>query len=277
MLRWAAVLLVSILPVPAPAQTETGSAFTPAPAIDPSTLSDQDLLTLLREIESRRNAPKRAFILGVPLAFGSARGQAFLAAAATNRRDRRRVGDWDASLVMGFGLGDARRGIGVTPVVEITSVSPFHFGSSGRVGLSFSRRFAPVGKWQSAASLGLQNLVTWGDSNILDPEWNVTFSSIRLADSSLRFPVLVSAGYGSAVRNFGSDPGFYGGVGIGLHKSFGVSLGWYGDEAIAGASLWVGRRKNLLINAGIGDILNNVTGRRLLLTAALGMRPGKSR
>ncbi len=273
-LRWLLICMACLFPSLGMAQTSAGPSLTVQPDFDPSRLSDEELLGLLRQFETRKKLPQRTAILGVPTAFGAARGQFFLSLSATNRRDRRRLGDWDASLAMGIGLGDAQRWIGITPVIEITSVSPYHFGSSGKIGVKLSRHFSLGGKWYSAAALGLKNLVTWGDSNVLDPEWDLTLSSLRPADGALGVPVLVSAGYGSAVSNFGTDPGFYAGLGVGLRDNFGVSLGWFGDEAIAGASFWPDPKRNLMLSVGIGDILNNVSSRRLLLSVTIGKRFG---
>jgi hypothetical protein len=266
------MFLVCLLPSLAIAQADIGHPSVTSPDFDPSKLSDQEILDLLRQFETRRDFPQRTLIMGIPSGFGAPRGFGFVSFAATDRRERGRSGDWDGSMVLGFGLGNAQTAIGITPVVEITSVTPSHFGSSGRLGLHFSRRFPFGNSWQGAAGLGLQNLLTWGDSSVLDPEWNLSFSSVRPADTTLGIPILISAGYGSGVSRFGSDPGFYGGVGIGVHKSFGLSMAWYGDEAITGVNFWPFPEKNLLISLGIGDTFNNVSGRRILLTVSLGKR-----
>jgi len=279
LLRRLLVFLICLIPSLTLAQAEvvlpSGVGVAIDSAFDPSKLSDQQILDLLQQIEARRAYPQRVSIVGIPSGFGAARGLVFFSASATNRRDRRRSGGWDASLVVGFGLGDPYKGIGITTVIEITSVSPFHFGSSGKVGLQLSRQFPLGTKWQGAAALGLQNLVTWGDSNVLGRDWDFSFSAIRPADEVLNFPVIVTAGYGSAVIGFRSDPGYFAGIGIGVHKNIGISLGWYGDEAIAGASFWPTPRKNLQINLGLGDILNNVSGRRIILTVTIAKRLGR--
>ena len=254
------------------AQTEAESALVLNPNFDPSNLSDEELLDLLGQIEERRELPRRTAIFGIPSGYGAPRGLVFFSAAATNRRDRGQSGDWDASLALGFGMGDAQRGIGFTPVLEITSVSPYHFGSSGKVGLHVSRQFTLGDKWHGATALGLHNLLTWGDSSVLDQEYSLAFSSVRPADDALGVPILISAGYGSGISRFGAEPGYFGGIGVGLRDDFGLSLGWYGDEAIAGANFWLGPQRNLLISLGIGDIMNSVSGRRLLLNATIAKR-----
>jgi hypothetical protein len=272
MQRWFSILLICLLPSLAMAQTDARPPSLASPDFDPSTLSDQEILDLLRQIEARRDYPQRTVIMGIPSGFGAPRGFGFVSFAATDRRERVWPGDFDASIALGYGLGNAQTAIGVTPVIEITSTTPSHFGSSGRVGLHFSRNFKLGETWQGAAGLGLQNLLTWGDSSVLDPEWNLSFSSVRRADERLGVPILISAGYGSGVSRFGSDPGFYGGIGVGIHKNFGLSMAWYGDEAITGVNFWPLPERNLLINLGIGDTFNNVSGRRILLTVTLGKR-----
>jgi hypothetical protein len=260
------VTLAQILPDPAPSHLPEAP-----PAIDPAKLSDAELLDLLAQIEARRAPPPwRVGLFGANTAFVLPRGYGFVAGAATNRRDRRFPGDWDASLALGAGFGDADLGVGVMPVIDVTSVSPHHFGSSGKIGVKFSRNLAFPGAWQAAVSLDLQNLLTWGDANVLDPGWSVAFSAVHPGGGR---PVLLTAGAGSAVAGRGSDEGLFGGIGVALAPRAAASLSWFGDEAIAGLILWPeisglwGR--NLQLLAGVGDITDRVDGRRLLLGVSI--------
>lgn len=238
---------------------------------DPAALSDAELLDLLAQIEARRAAPPwRVGLFGANTAFALPKGYGFVSAAATNRRDRRFRGDWDASLAFGFGFGDADHGVGVMPVIDITSVTPDHFGSSGKVGVKFSRNIDFAGAWQGAASLELQNLLTWGDSDVLDPGWTVAVSAVH---SGRGRPILLTAGLGSAVAERGTEDGVFGGIGMALTPRTAASLSWFGDEAIAGLILWPDMPgawgKNMQILAGVGDITNRVDGRRLLLAVSI--------
>jgi hypothetical protein len=195
-LTLCSLALLCCLPAPPIAQTLPDPAVPevpePPPQINPSQLSDTELLDLLAQIEARRAAaPWRVGLFGAKPAFVLPRGFGFVAGAATNRRDRQFSGDWDGSLAFGVGFGDADRGIGVMPVIDITSVSPYHFGSSGKVGIKFSRNLAFPGAWQGAASLDLHNLLTWGDSSVLDPGWSVAVSAVHPGRGR---PVLLTLG-----------------------------------------------------------------------------------
>lgn len=248
------------------------------PDLDPSTLSDAELLDLLQRLEQGRAArPRPVGIFGIPSGFGVPRGVGFAALALTNRRDRARLGDWDASIALGFGLGDPDNGIGITPTIDITSVSPRHFGSSGKLGLSLSRSLPFGPRWRGSAALDLANLVTWGDSTVLDRDWNLAVSAVRPAGAGGDMPLMISLGYGSGVSDRGTTDGFFAGVGAGLSDSFGVSLGWFGDEAIAGVNVWPGAAKNLQISLGLGDITDRVSGRRFLLAVSIALPFGSAR
>lgn len=262
-------LCAALLPLPAAAQGIRQIPLPEAQSIDPATLSDAELLDLLERLEQGR-APvaRRVSLFGIPTGFGAPRGVWFVSAAATNKRDRIWPNDWDASFAIGFGLGDPVNGIGITPVLDITSVSPHHFGESGKLGVKFSREMAFGAQWRGAVGLDVDNLATWGDSRSLDTEWSLSLSAVRPGGPEFPYPVLLSAGYGSGVKARSSDPGWFAGAGIGLGEAWGLSLGWYGDEAIAGLNLWTGRERNLQISLGVGDITNNVDGRRLLLAAS---------
>lgn len=273
MLRALILLLVCWTGSAAAQSLPEPPATTPAPAInpaiDPSSLSDAELLDLLARLEAQRRAePRRVGLFGIPSGFAAPHGLGFAALSATNRRDRGRLGAWDASLAFGFGLGDATRSIGVTPVIDITSVTPYHFGSSGKIGVKLSRHFVLGTGWQGAASLDLQNLLTWGDSRVLDPGASLTLSALGTIGRN-GAPLLLSAGYGSDVSDRGTRPGGYAGIGVGLSPRTGVSLGWYGDEAIAGVNYWPPGKRNVQISVGVGDITNRVSGRRLLASVSI--------
>lgn len=269
-MRFFLTVLTLLLPIPALAQVRPESVVVSAAELDLSKLSDKEILDLLTQLEDQRERwPRRVSVFGIPLGFGVANGVGFASLSMTNRRDRGRVGDWDASIALGIGLGNPETGIGVTPVIDITSVSPHHFGESGKVSLKFSRA-VPLGQsWRGAVGLDLDNLLTWGDSQVLDRTTNLAFSGLRRADAKLPVPILLTGGYGTGVSDRGNEPGFFGGIGVGVSNSLAMGLGWFGDEAIAGANYWPGGNRNLQISVGIGDITDNVSGRRLLLAVSI--------
>ena len=265
LLQWPLASLAQSLPDAPPVLGEN---------IDPATLTDTELLDLLRRIEAQRVRPGRVAIFGIPSGFGAPNGYWFAAAAATNRRDRGRLGAWDASLAVGVGFGNAATGIGITPIIDITSVSPHHIGESGKIGVRFSRALPSQGAWQMSAAVDAHNILTWGDSNVLQNEVSLAVSAIKPANRPGQMPMMWTIGYGSGVSDIGTEPGFFAGLGVGVRRNLGFSLGWYGDEAIAGASLWPDRDKNLLISVGVGDITNAVSGRRIILAVSFARPTG---
>jgi hypothetical protein len=255
---WLAGPLGAQTRVPLPAEA-------PVSLPDLSQLSDGELLDLLARLERARRRAGPVSVFGIPSGFGVPHGVGFAALAATNRRDRGRTGDWDASLVLGAGFGDAETGVNITPLLDVTSVSPHHFGESGKFGLRLARHLPGARQWRLSTALDLDNLLTWGDSRVLSREWSVAVSGLRAPDDSFGAPVMVSLGYGSGVSQRGTEPGGFAGIGIGVSPSGSLGLGWYGDEAIAGGSFVIPRRENVQISLGFGDITNRVSGRRLLV------------
>lgn len=262
-------LWACLLPLTAIAQNLPQPPVVITVDIDPSTLSDQELLDLIDWLEAQElSRPRPVSILGIPSGFGAPRGVVFASGALTNRRDRQILGDVDGSFAFGFGFGNARNGIGVTPLVDITSVTPRKFGSSGKVSVKLSRELSFAERWVGSAALDLENLVTWGDSNVLDRTWTLSYSAVRPAGPRARVPLMYTLGYGSGVADRGTTDGVFGGIGLGLSEYVGVSLAWYGDEAIGGLSIWPDDEKNMQISLGIGDITNRVQGRRLLFAVS---------
>lgn len=271
------MLLILAVPGAVAAQVPPPLPGIAAAEIDPSTLSDEELLDLLNQLErGRQRRPTRVSNFGVPSGFGLPNRVGFVGLAATNKRDRRFEDDWDGSLVFGMGFGDADRAIAVTPMVDITSLTPYHIGESGKIGVTLSRNFSFGGTWQGGVALDLQNLVTWGDSNLLDPDANLAVSGIRPADEAFGLPMMLTLGYGSGIRDRGTEPGVFGGVGLGLSDRYGASLSWYGDEWIGGVAIWGLAQRNLQISLGVGDITDRISGRRLLVAVSFARAFGRA-
>ncbi|MFN6979957.1 MAG: hypothetical protein ACK4OP_17640, partial [Gemmobacter sp.] len=208
-------------------------------------------------------------IFGIGSGFGLDRGVGIISAAATDRRDRRRLGDWDGSVAAGYGIGRLH-GIGATALVTITSVTPRKFGSSGTVGLAFDRRFAlGGGSGQGSVALTLGNLARWGDSAGLEPTASLA-GSVVVPATVAGWPVAVmaTAGWGTGVADLGRAPGAFGGIGIGITPRLAASLAWSGDEGIAGLTAWLGRDGGVQVSVGMADVTNAQNGRRLLFSLA---------
>ena len=242
--------LLALMAVPAMAQT------------DPASLSDADLLAALDQLDSLLAPSTRLALYGIPSGYGAPHGLAFASLSGTNRRNRGRLGDWDGSLGFGIGLGDAERAVAVVPVVTITSVSAFHFGSSGTIGLSVHRAFdSPFGP--ASLGLGADNLIRWGESSALEQGTYVAGSVLM----DWGVPVFGSLGYGNQISDLGRRPGVFGGLAIALGGASG-SLAWSGDEVIAGLTLWPEPSGRAQVSIGIGDLTHRVDGQRLLFSVS---------
>jgi hypothetical protein len=235
-----------------------------AQSVDPGSLSDADLVALREAIARQLEREAPVSITGIRSGFGLSFGQIAAGAGLTDRRERRFEGDWDASLSFAFGLLPQDSPIGATLGVDITSVSPFHFGQSGTMGLTLTHRLAPMGDWQGSLALGAENLVTWGDSTAQSVEYFVAGSWHRPGDQDAP-PLLLSVGYGTGEADGGGEAGLFGGVGLGLTDRSAGSLAWTGDEVIAAVSFWPDAPRGTMLSVGVGDLTNRIDGRRAIL------------
>lgn len=237
------------------------------PLLVPAELGDAALLDLRDQIagELARSAP--VTVVGIRSGFGQAPGLLSFGGALTNLRDRQ-FDDWDASLTLTYGFGDDRAGVGVTLTADITSVSPFHFGQSGKLNLALTRRFGPEGvPWTGSVAIGAENLAPWGDSEALETDYFAAFSWHR--QGSLETPpLMVSLGYGTGVSGGGYEPGLFGGIGVGLGQNSAASLAWNGDEAIAALTIWPDWPAGSSLSIGVGDLTNTLDARRVIIGAS---------
>lgn len=236
----------------------------PGQKTDLSGLTDAALLAMLDQVDQRLKQMRPVAIAGVPSGFAMPRGRLYAGLSLTNRRDRR-YDTWDGSLSFGAGFGDPVSRLGAVLSVDVTSLSPFHFGASGKVGVSLHRELdVRSADWRLSLGLAGENLIRWGDSQVLSPEWTATATALWTPDDGPA-SVMVSAGLGSAIMRNSSKPGGFIGIGAGVSDTMALSLAWYGDEAIAALNYWPKLVKNTSITIGVGDLTNAVNGRRLIL------------
>jgi hypothetical protein len=220
----------------------------------------------------------RAATFGVTSGFGMPAGWVYLAGAATDKRERRTDGtrDWDGSAAAGAGFGDARTAVGIEWNLGITSTTLREFADSGNLNLRLHRE---VPGWHagsvSSIALGLGNLLRWGDS--AREKRNLTLSHSTLTQlegrSGPSVPVLLTVGYGTAIRNLERDPAGFAGVGVGLHPALSVGLSWVGDEWMGGITVFPPVRKvDVQLTLGVGDLTERLPARRYLLVTSVVFR-----
>lgn len=232
---------------------------------DLSDYTDDELRAALAALRAQPPAG-RVGIIGIASGFGLARGEAVLGAALTDRRDRRRRGDWDGSVALAWGIGRAG-GIGATALVTVTSVTPSKFGASGTGAVILDAALPAWPGAQAGASLTFGNLVRWGDSAGLAPTANGAVSVVApVTLAGWDTTLMATAGWGTGVSDLGRAPGGFAGIGLGLTPRLAVSAAWAGDEAVVGVLGWLGPDGAAQVALGLADATNARNGQRFLFS-----------
>lgn len=213
--------------------------------------------------------PPSVSTFGINSGFGLPGGSAFAAGALTDTRDRA-GSDADASGAIGFGFGDARDSIGADISIGIISVDPRDFGEDGNVNARIFRHLPGItAGGVSGVALGVSNGLRWGDAKDIDRNYFISGSTIvNLRPDSGYTPLMLTAGYGTAVKNIERDPAAFAGVGVGLTSRFSASVSWGGDEWMAGLGIRPFLGHNAQITLGVGDATNRLDGRRWIITGS---------
>lgn len=209
---------------------------------------------------------KLVTLQGIRSATVAPAGLGFAAFALSGRTDDDPDDGLASSLSLGTGFGDARGGVGVQ--VTASFGAPLDgLGESGSLGLKFAHRFAGSGR-PTFLALSFDRLAGWGDRADLDPTTTVALTTFpRLALGADSYPLMVTLGAGSHIRDDGTEPGLYAGAGIGLTRNFGASLAWTGEDVTVGAVAKVPGLDNWRFTASVLDALDQEDGRRLSITA----------
>jgi hypothetical protein len=203
---------------------------------------------------------KNVTLLAIPSATVAPSGLVFTSFSAPTNGD-------NASAAIGVGFGDATDGIGLQ-LTSVVSAPANGLDSSGYFSLRGSAR---IGRGATPVYLGIgaDHIGIWGDTP--DRDVGVTamltaFPVLTAANSGNRYPMMVTLGTGSHVRNGDTDPGLFLGAGIGLSESIGVSAAWSGDSFDVGASFRPANIDNMRISAVVTDAFDSDDNQRLTLS-----------
>lgn len=213
--------------------------------------------------------PPSVSTFGINSGFGLPGGSAFAAGALTDNRDRA-GSDADGSGAIGVGFGDARDSIGADVSIGIISVDPRDFGEDGNVNARIFRQLPGItAGGVSGVALGVSNGVRWGDAKDIDRNYFVSGSTIvNLRPDSGYTPLMLTAGYGTAIKNIERDPAAFAGVGVGFTSRFSASVSWGGDEWMAGLGIRPFLSHSAQMTLGVGDATNRLDGRRWIITGS---------
>ncbi|MEM9247199.1 MAG: hypothetical protein AAGB05_00735 [Pseudomonadota bacterium] len=215
---------------------------------------------------------KNVTLLGVPPATVAPQGLVFAAVSFTDERVDARDDDDDA-IALGLEDGSAAFGFGVAAgdiadlqfTANITSLED-DFADSGYFSVKASRPIAGAAV-PSFVGVTFDTLAAWGDSDTLDPSVSVSYTAFpTLSAGGTLYPLMVTLGGGTDVRDFRREPGLFAGVGIGLTEAFGVSAAYNGDNVDLGASFRIPGFDQVGVTAVLNDAFDEDDQQRVILS-----------
>ena len=204
---------------------------------------------------------------GIKSATVAPSGLAFGSLGLTSRRDS--LGDFfdeaDGSIVLGFGLGDASKTVGVQVSASITSLDSF--GDSGSLSVKAARQINGL-ETPTFVAVSLDRLAGWGDGTLIDPSATLIVTMFPTANiGGQSYPLMLTAGYGTSVLDHHREPGAYVGAGMGITENFGASLAWTGESVTIGTAFKFDALDNMRFSASLEDAFDQVGGQRVTLSA----------
>lgn len=204
---------------------------------------------------------KNLTLLSISSATVAPAGTLFASLGLTSKRQGV-IDDWDGSLALGMGMGDADRTLGAQLTAHVTSLED-DFGDSGYFSLRLSRLISDTA---TPVYLGaeVEGLAKWGDAkpNPTSGKVMVTWFPTFETSGGAIYPLMFTVGYGSHLRNGLTDPAPFFGAGIGLTRNFGASVSWTGDTVDIGTSLVFEELKGFNVSAEINDATDRLGSRR---------------
>jgi hypothetical protein len=201
-----------------------------------------------------QDGPRYLSQVGIATGTVAPQGLAFASLSGTTRSP---AGNVDGSLALGIGFGSAEESLGVQVTAQITSLTDA-FADSGYLSLKLSRR---LGERPLYLAIQGDHLVNWGDSALVDPSAKIAltyFTTVQSGNGT--FPVMMTLGAGTKVRNSNTDPGVFAGVGVGLSRNVGASIAWTGDYVDLGLGFKVSDQ--ISMTASVEDVFDQKSRRR---------------
>jgi hypothetical protein len=224
---------------------------------------------------------------GTPLAFGPGMGDFFIGGGyqAETRGTKLPNGTWtpngqdDGSISAGFGLGDARDGIGLTTV--ITSLSTFRSGFGNRTAFSFQafRNLNP----STAIAVGVENAFISGGGNTDGTDsWYGVISHVYQqpsADMAWLKAITVSAGVGNGrfrtaadVRKDNKTVNAFGSLALLVHEQVSLIGDYTGQDLNVGMSIVPFKKFPVAITPALVDLTGTASkSARFTIGAGIGM------
>lgn len=210
---------------------------------------------------------------GSPTAFGADFGRFFVGASFQERT--RFTESSDGSISAGFGLGNARKSVGLEVAVSVLDLSTRGGDDAAFDRGSFSFKLHRVLPNNLAVAVGYENGVVWGFTDAGSSVYGVVSKIFPLQNSpSKPFSSLtVSAGLGSgrfrSEDDFNNDEGtvnVFGSVGLRVVERVSAIADWTGQDLTLGASFVPFRNIPIVVTPAVADITGNAgDGARFIL------------
>jgi hypothetical protein len=168
----------------------------------------------------------------------------------------RYVSEADGALGFGFGLGDARKAVGLDVSTTINDISGFERGT---VSLKLHRRLPD--DW--AIAVGAQNVITWGANDGGFSPYGVVTKKIQAhKESNAPFSqIYVSAGVGAGryrseddVLNDSNTVGAFGSIAVSLGDQMNFITEWSGQDLSLGFSVLPFEKVPIVLTPFITDV-----------------------
>lgn len=210
-------------------------------------LSLEQIRTLNAQLTAPVTAPGVAF--GSPVGYGASWRQVFAGVGGQTIPPGGEY-DVDGSMLVGFGLGDPERYVGLEASATIISVRD-DFAEDGNYNAKLHRALP----WRASFAVGVEGIEGWGAAkNTQESVYGVYTQAIELAPGSPRHPVPLIINVGVGDERF-VDPGedgvgVFGSVAIHPHRQLGIIADYTGRDANAAISFVPFRRTPLVVTLG---------------------------
>lgn len=224
-------------------------AFAAGPAVAGSVTDLGLSLEQIRALNAQLTAPVAApgIAFGSPTAFGASWGQAFAGLGGQTISSGEE--NLDGSAVLGAGIGDPYRAIGVESVVNVISLQE-GFAEDGSWGFK-AHKVLPN---RAGIAIGVDDTGGWGDAREQHSSTYAAYTQvIDLEPESPKRPLSLAFNIGAGNERFaepGDDVGGFASVALALHRQGSVMVDYHRGDWGLGASIVPFYRIPLVVTAG---------------------------
>ncbi|WP_299403163.1 hypothetical protein [Acaryochloris sp. IP29b_bin.148] len=219
------------------------------------TIPDEAPLDLRQEVLTPKKIYSPSISILTPSAYGKSWRQASVGLGIQHRT--RFTDSADGAFGVGFGLGDARKYVGLDVGVALTDLDSF---DRGIISFKLHRHLPDL----FAVAVGVNDALGWGNGDVNGPSpYGVVTKTFVLKENTkdLLSRIYVSAGAGtgryrteSNIINDSDTPGIFGSLAVRVVDPMNVIAEWSGQDLSLGVSLRPFQQVPIIITPAITDI-----------------------